>query len=107
MCACWPSPRVAATAWRPRPTGPSGAGGEPGDGTSEGPQSCSDRFGNTIACSTIPVRVKNLTAATAVAAGDYHSVAVKSDGSVWAWGVNGYGELGDGTTIQRLIPVRV
>ena len=29
------------------------------------------------------------------------------DGSVWAWGGNGYGRLGDGTTTHRLSPVRI
>jgi alpha-tubulin suppressor-like RCC1 family protein len=42
-----------------------------------------------------------------VAAGDYHSVALKSDGTVWAWGYNVYGQLGDGTTTQRTTPVQV
>ena len=33
---------------------------------------------------------------TSVSAGDTHTVAVKTDGSLWAWGYNGDGELGDG-----------
>ena len=44
---------------------------------------------------------------TAVAAGIDHSLALASDGTVWAWGANGDGQLGDGTTIQRLTPVQV
>jgi len=32
---------------------------------------------------------------------------LKSDGTVWAWGYNYYGQLGDGTTTQRLTPVQV
>ncbi|HET7294697.1 MAG TPA: chitobiase/beta-hexosaminidase C-terminal domain-containing protein [Vicinamibacteria bacterium] len=48
-----------------------------------------------------------LTSVVAVAAGSGHSVAVKSDGSVWAWGSNGNGRLGDGTTTNRLTPVQV
>jgi hypothetical protein len=33
---------------------------------------------------------------TAIAAGFYHSLFIKSDGSLWAMGFNEYGELGDG-----------
>jgi len=36
-----------------------------------------------------------------------HSLAVKADGTVWAWGYNAYGQLGDGTTTQRNTPVQV
>jgi alpha-tubulin suppressor-like RCC1 family protein len=28
--------------------------------------------------------------------GQYHTVALKTDGSLWAWGYNEYGQLGDG-----------
>lgn len=43
----------------------------------------------------------------AIAAGYYHSLALKSDGTVWAWGNNSYGELGNGTTNSSNIPVQV
>ena len=43
----------------------------------------------------------------AVAAGDGHSLIVRTDGSLWAMGLNAYGELGDGTTTQRDAPVLV
>ena len=42
-----------------------------------------------------------------IAAGDYSSYAMLVDGSVWAWGRNTYGQLGDGTTTDRLSPVRI
>jgi alpha-tubulin suppressor-like RCC1 family protein len=43
-----------------------------------------------------------------VAAGLYHSVVLKSDGSLWAWGDNSYGQLGDGTAEWwRAAPVRI
>jgi alpha-tubulin suppressor-like RCC1 family protein len=35
------------------------------------------------------------------------SLALKSDGTVWGWGDNSAGQLGDGTTTQRLTPVQV
>ena len=44
---------------------------------------------------------------SAVAAGEAHTVAVRSDGTLWGWGANGTGQLGDGTTHDRLEPVRV
>jgi alpha-tubulin suppressor-like RCC1 family protein len=44
---------------------------------------------------------------TDVAAGGNHSCAVRSDGTVWCWGYNGYGQIGDGTTTDRYSPVAV
>ena len=32
-----------------------------------------------------------------VSAGNGHTLAVKSDGSLWVWGSNKYGQLGNGT----------
>jgi alpha-tubulin suppressor-like RCC1 family protein len=43
----------------------------------------------------------------AVSAGAYHSLALKADGTVWAWGKNYSGQLGDGSNIQRTLPVQV
>ena len=40
------------------------------------------------------------------ASGD-HSAAVMSDGSLWAWGYNGSGQIGDGTTTDRNLPIKV
>jgi uncharacterized protein (TIGR03437 family) len=54
-----------------------------------------------------PVQVRGLEGVVAIAAGSTHSLAAKRDGTVWAWGWNGFGELGDATTTQRLTPVRV
>src|SRR6266542_3195158 len=54
-----------------------------------------------------PVQVTGLANATLAAGGALHSLAVRDDGTVWAWGNNGNGRLGDGTTSQRLTPVQV
>ncbi|MZQ82356.1 RCC1 repeat- and reductase domain-containing protein [Paenibacillus sp. 5J-6] len=54
-----------------------------------------------------PVQVNNLTDVIDVEAGFYHSLALKSDGTVWAWGSNIFSELGDGTTTTPLTPVQV
>ena len=42
-----------------------------------------------------------------VAAGDAHSLAVASDGTVWAWGSNEFGQLGDGSNSSSAVPVQV
>ena len=42
-----------------------------------------------------------------VAAGDAHSLAVTSAGTVWAWGGSLYGQLGNGTTADSSVPVQV
>ncbi|MHB8983960.1 MAG: RCC1 domain-containing protein [Carboxydocellales bacterium] len=48
-----------------------------------------------------------LTGVTAIAAGWNHTMALKNDGSVMAWGNNGSSQLGDGTWLNRLTPVKV
>ncbi|MGE5579277.1 MAG: fibronectin type III domain-containing protein [Bacillota bacterium] len=51
-----------------------------------------------------PVTVLDVTG---VASGNNHNLALRGDGTVWAWGYNDDGQLGDGTTIQRTSPVQV
>jgi len=55
----------------------------------------------------IPARVEQLGEVVSLAAGDDHSLAVTADGSVWAWGDNTFGQLGDGTRADRPTPVQV
>jgi alpha-tubulin suppressor-like RCC1 family protein len=63
---------------------------------------------------SIPVQVVDetdptgyLTDITAIGAGDYHSIAAKNDGTVWTWGDNGYGQIGDGTNEPQFTAVQV
>lgn len=70
-----------------------GSWGQLGDGT------------NSYYSST-PVQVSNLSDVIAISAGDVFSVALKNDGTVWAWGYNTNGQLGDGTTTSSNVPVQ-
>ena len=42
-----------------------------------------------------------------IAAGGIHTLAIKSDGTLWAWGANEYGQLGDGTGTDKHSPVQI
>ena len=42
-----------------------------------------------------------------VAAGSNHNLALDKDGTVWAWGSNGYGQIGNNTTTSSSLPVKV
>jgi alpha-tubulin suppressor-like RCC1 family protein len=48
-----------------------------------------------------------LTGVSAIAAGSHHSVALRSDGSVVAWGFGREGQLGNGGTTDQHAPVQV
>lgn len=54
-----------------------------------------------------PVQVPNLTSVKAISAASYHSMALQNDGTVWTWGANFYGELGDGTIVDNPLPRKV
>jgi alpha-tubulin suppressor-like RCC1 family protein len=42
-----------------------------------------------------------------IAGGWKHTIAVKEDGTLWGWGKNDFGQVGDGTTTQRTNPVQI
>jgi alpha-tubulin suppressor-like RCC1 family protein len=76
--------------------------GQLGDGTDSGPETCEG-----FACSTVPVSVTGLTGVMAISAGGGYNLALLRNGTVMAWGYNGMGELGDGTTTLSDVPVPV
>jgi hypothetical protein len=52
-----------------------------------------------------PEQVPGLGGITQVATDGFHTLALRSDGTVWSWGTNDHGEVGDGTTATRFSPV--
>ena len=73
------------------------------------------KLGNdTDTDSSTPVQVMDpndpsgyLSGVQAIAARDLHSMTLKDDGTVWAWGFNRAGQLGNGTTTDSSTPVQV
>jgi alpha-tubulin suppressor-like RCC1 family protein len=66
-------------------------------------------IGSTINKS-LPTAVSNFLNGRSFAqlvAGTSHSVAIDTLGSLWTWGKNNLGQLGDGTTIDKLSPVKI
>jgi alpha-tubulin suppressor-like RCC1 family protein len=58
--------------------------------------------------SRLATQVPNLNSVTAIAAGGSgFSLALKQDGSVWAWGYNSYGQVGAGSTTFQIDPIEV
>ncbi|MGW4702629.1 RCC1 domain-containing protein [Streptomyces sp. NPDC004285] len=56
---------------------------------------------------TRPVAVQSLNRVTDVSGGCGHSVALREDGTVWAWGRNDFGQLGNGGSTARNTPGKV
>lgn len=62
---------------------------------------------DTSVCRLLPRRIDGLVDGDVVevAAAQAHALARSISGQVWAWGRNGFGQLGDGTRVQRRRPV--
>jgi hypothetical protein len=63
---------------------------------------------NSTTNRSTPVQVTgNNTTWIDVSPGRDHCVALRSDNTLWAWGYNAYGQLGDSTTTNRSSPVQI
>jgi alpha-tubulin suppressor-like RCC1 family protein len=62
-----------------------------------------------VACNSVneTVDLRIISTATSVSAGEYHTCAVLSGGSVSCWGYGSYGKLGNDSTSNQSTPVEV
>lgn len=64
-------------------------------------------IGNDINTTSRARQVGIENAWTMLATGSFHTIAIKQDGSLWSWGDNQYGQIGDGSLVNKAIPVPV
>ncbi|MGH9306998.1 MAG: hypothetical protein ACRD0I_08990, partial [Acidimicrobiales bacterium] len=57
--------------------------------------------------SEVPTKVSGLSNIVAIAGGGLHALALDGSGSVFAWGDNSDGQLGNGSLTDSHVPVRV
>ena len=62
---------------------------------------------NTSSYSSPVTTIAGGTNWKSVAGGGYHTLAIKTDGTLWTWGSNSSGQLGDNTTSSRSSPILV
>lgn len=56
---------------------------------------------------SVPSAIPDLEDVVSISAMDRHTLAVKQDGTLWAWGWNAVGQVGDGTLENRQSPVKI
>ena len=62
---------------------------------------------NSTADRNVPVPAKTPSGIIAISIRDQHSLALRSDGTVWSWGWNGHGQVGNGTTSNSNLPIQL
>jgi alpha-tubulin suppressor-like RCC1 family protein len=63
---------------------------------------------NTICCQNSPITVAGgFTDWRQISAGGAGGLGLRANGTLWGWGYNGWGRIGDGTTYDRSSPVSV
>lgn len=57
--------------------------------------------------SNSPIQIGNASDWLVISAGSSHSVAIKTNGTLWTWGWNSFGQLGDNSTNNSTIPIQI
>lgn len=79
-------------------------GGQLGTGSETGPEQCD---GGRVPCSTRPIAVTGGLTFSALSVGLGHTCTVTVASVAYCWGLNGRGQLGNGTTTDSSVPVKV
>ena len=53
------------------------------------------------------INISNRIKYKKIASGTDHALAIDKEGKLWTWGRNGNGQLGDGTTNDSVIPIKI
>jgi alpha-tubulin suppressor-like RCC1 family protein len=63
--------------------------------------------GTAVSESNTPVQAQGLSGVTEVSTFSQHNLALKNNGTVWTWGINDFGQLGNGTAVSSNIPIPI
>jgi alpha-tubulin suppressor-like RCC1 family protein len=81
--------------------------GQLGTGAVGGPQSCTHDPNPAVPCSTSPTAVVGGLRFASVSAGGDYTCGITTGGVTYCWGSNKSGELGNGSTVDSSVPVKV
>lgn len=64
-------------------------------------------FGSVGGVAPLPVMVSSTVPWKSISASSSHSIALKDDNTLWSWGSNGFGELGNNSTTSSSTPIQI
>ena len=79
--------------------------GQLGNG-GEGDQTQQRGIHNIVTCQSVPVKIMDDVCAVSCGSGNF-TAAIKTDGSLWTWGIDSYGQLGNGSAGSVSVPAKV
>ncbi|MBN8616399.1 MAG: hypothetical protein J0L92_37785, partial [Deltaproteobacteria bacterium] len=81
--------------------------GQLGDGVLDHPEPSCMNGSSLVDCTSVPVQVAGIDDAVDLDVGRHHSCVIRSDATVWCWGINDYYEVAPGTRDSVFTPTQV